>query len=268
MVQNQIQSYLSDSEEERTKDLELSPEEIVLGLIKKIHLNIATIENRAPLHFTPPTVPLLEYKWDILPPEFLENIAISDETKKTIDIISHQTPHSIIQDNKILDAMRQDVVDYGRFLEYITERTEMRNPVEGLNPEFELKYKTIQTIEEYLDAHIFVGDTPINPDSFIQDLTLLNRKHQNKIAWKLDIIASEVQFENPNATHSRMVDLMIVWAPSKDGHPTVVGIYFLRNEYTVARLYSYLNRMISEYPEAALYYRYIYENIDYFILSK
>ena len=35
LVQNPIQSYLSDSEEERTKDLELSPEEIVLGLIKK-----------------------------------------------------------------------------------------------------------------------------------------------------------------------------------------------------------------------------------------
>ena len=78
--------------------------------------------------------------------------------------------------------MRQDVVDYGRFLEYITERSEMRNPVEGINPDYELNYKAIQNIEEYLDAHIFVGDTPINPDSFIQDLTLLNRKHQNKIA--------------------------------------------------------------------------------------
>lgn len=78
--------------------------------------------------------------------------------------------------------MRQDVVDYGRFLEYITERSEMRNPVEGINSTYELNYKTIQTIEEWLDAHIFVGDTPINPDAFIQDIILLNRKHQNKIA--------------------------------------------------------------------------------------
>lgn len=49
LVQNQIQSYLSDSEEERTKDLELSPEEIVLGLIKKYILILPRL--RIVLHF-------------------------------------------------------------------------------------------------------------------------------------------------------------------------------------------------------------------------
>lgn len=68
------------------------------------------------------------------------------------------------------------------FLNYILERTEMRNPVEGINSEFELRENTRENIEKYLEAHIFVGDTPINPDSFLQDLILLNRKHQNKIA--------------------------------------------------------------------------------------
>ena len=62
LIRSQVQIYLSHSEEERAKDLELSPEEIVLGLIKKINLNISTIENRIPPHTTRPTVPLLEYK--------------------------------------------------------------------------------------------------------------------------------------------------------------------------------------------------------------
>jgi len=92
-----------------------------------------------------------------------------------INRIKENQPYSIKKTNSILNTMRQDVVDYGRFLEYITERTEMRNPVEGINPEHELNYKAIQNIEEYLDAHIFVGDMPMNPDTFMQDLTLLNK---------------------------------------------------------------------------------------------
>ncbi len=151
------------------------------------------------------------------------------------------------------------------FLNYILERTEMRNPVEGINSEFELRENTRENIEKYLEAHIFVGDTPINPDSFLQDLILLNRKHQNKIAWKLDITASEVQFENPNATHSRMVDVMIIWAPSEQGYPTIIGIYVLRNRYSIAKLFAYLSDMASTYPEAAMYYKYIYENLQYLI---
>lgn len=243
-------------------------QEVVLKLIDRIKLQATATQNHTPNYFALPTVPLLEYKWEILPPEFLEDIAISDETRGIVDIISHQAPQSIIRNNKILDAMKQDTVDYGRFLEYITERTEMRNPVEGINPEYELSYKTIQTIEERLDAHIFIGDMPMNPDAFIQELILLDKKFDGKISWRIGIITNEVFFENPNITHPKMADLMIVGSLSEHGYPTIVGIYFLRNQYSIARLYSHLSGMMSKYPEAALYYRYIYENIEYLVNSK
>ena len=258
LVKKQIRVYLSHESKITIKQESTpSPDEIVLGHIDEIQFGNTTITDSTPPPFPFPTVPLLKYKWDILPPEFPEIIVISDETRELLDTISHRAPQSIQRNSRIIESLRESQDHCSQFLQYILERTSMGNLVDDwpnydLAPELQKIEKTIEDIQ----AHIFMWDNLINRIDFITEFSDFNTTHWYKIAHETELYIPETNtwLDSDNLD---TVDFMILGSLWENNLYAIVGIYVMNNVYSIRRLCEQLLRMTKKYPEAMIYYQYI-----------